>query len=169
MMRHVLSAALLVVTLASPAVCQIVPPRVHTISLAGPRFGVTSLTPGIVDKLHERAIDIRPMITQFGWQAERQFFTRDSGVSAVNEWVLLLGGLEQGVALPSLSWLVGLRTREGAEVGVGPNITPAGVALAFAGGVTLRAGAVNVPMNVAIVPSSAGTRLSFLTGFTLRR
>jgi hypothetical protein len=109
------------------------------------------------------------MITQFGWQAERQFFTRDSGVSAVNEWVLLLGGLDQSVALPSLSWLVGLRTREGAEIGVGPNITPAGVALAFAGGVTFRTGVVNVPMNVAIVPSSAGTRFSFLTGFTLRR
>jgi hypothetical protein len=169
MFRHVLSAVLLVVTMSTPALCQIAPPRAKSISLSGPRFGVTSLAPGIVDKLHERNLDVKPMITQFGWQAERQFYTRDSGVSAVNEWVLLLGGLEQGVALPSLSWLVGLRTHEGAEVGVGPNITPAGVALAFAGGVTLRAGAVNVPMNFAIVPSAAGTRMSFLTGFTLRR
>jgi hypothetical protein len=169
MFRQVLPATLIALTFSAPAFCQIAPPRAKTISLAGPRFGVTSLSQGVVDKLHERDIDVKPMITQFGWQAEKQFFTRDSGVSAVNEWVLLLGGLEQGVALPSLSWLVGLRTREGAEVGIGPNITPAGVALAFAGGMTLRAGAVNVPMNFAIVPSRAGTRMSFLTGFTLRR
>ena len=169
MSRHVLSALFVVLTFAAPALCQIAPPPAKTISLAGPRFGVTSLSQGVVDQLRERQIEVRPMITQFGWQAERQFFTRDSGVSAVNEWVLLLGGLDQGVALPSLSWLVGLRTREGAEIGMGPNITPAGVALAFAGGITLRTGVVNVPMNVAIVPSKAGTRVSFLTGFTLRR
>jgi hypothetical protein len=169
MFRHVLSAAAVVLTFSAPAFCQITPPPARTISLAGPRFGITSLSQGVVDKLAARDITVRPMITQFGWQAERQFFTRDSGVSAVNEWVLLLGGLDQSVALPSLSWLVGLRTREGAEIGVGPNITPAGVALAFAGGVTFRTGVVNVPMNVAIVPSSAGTRFSFLTGFTLRR
>ena len=167
--RHVLSTCLVVLTFSAPAFCQIAPPPARTISLSGPRFGVTSLSQGVVDKLHERTIDVKPLITQFGWQAERQFFTRDSGVSAVNEWVLLLGGLEQGVALPSLSWMVGVRTREGAEVGVGPNITPAGVALAFAAGMTMRAGAINVPMNFAVVPSQAGTRVSFLTGFTLRR
>ena len=169
MFRHVLSAAVVVLTFSASAFCQIAPPPAKTLSLAGPRFGVTSLSQGVVDKLAERDITVRPMITQFGWQAEKQFFTRDSGVSAVNEWVLLLGGLDQGVALPSLSWMVGLRTREGAEIGVGPNITPAGVALAFAGGVTFRTGVVNVPMNFAIVPSQAGTRFSFLTGFTLRR
>jgi hypothetical protein len=167
--RHVLPATLVVLTLSAPAFCQIAPPPARTLSLAGPRFGVTSLSPGVIDKLAERNLVVKPMITQFGWQAEKQFFTRDSGVSAVNEWVLLLGGLDQGVVLPSLSWMVGLRTREGAEIGVGPNITPAGVALAFAGGVTFRTGVMNVPMNFAIVPSKDGMRMSFLTGFTLRR
>ena len=169
MLRHVLTATFVLLVFSAPAFCQIVPPRAKAISLSGPRFGVTSLSQGVIDKLQERNLTVRPMITQFGWQAERQFFTRGSGVSAVNEWVLLLGGLEQGVALPSLSWMVGLRTREGAEIGIGPNITPAGVALAFAGGVTFQTGALNVPMNFAIVPSKAGTRFSFLTGFTLRR
>ena len=168
MFRLLSSAALLVLAMSTPAFCQVAPPASRTINLSGPRFGVTSLSQGVVDKLAERSITVRPMITQFGWQAERQFFTRDSGVSAVNEWVLLLGGLEQGVALPSLSWLVGLRTRDGAEFGIGPNITPAGVALALAGGVTFRTGVVTVPMNFAVVPSQAGTRVSFLTGFTLR-
>ena len=87
----------------------------------------------------------------------------------LNEWVFLLGGLDQGVAIPSMNWLVGLRTREGAEFGIGPNVTPAGVALAVAAGVTFRAGVINVPMTIAAVPSKYGTRISVLTGFVLRR
>jgi hypothetical protein len=145
------------------------PPLAKAVSLAGPRFGVTSMADGVVAKLRERSIDVRPMISQFGWQFERQFYSRDSGVAVVNEWVGLVGGLDQGVALPSLSWLVGVRTREGTEFGIGPNVTPAGVALVLAGGVTLRAGVMNVPVNIAVVPSKAGTRVTFLTGFSMRR
>jgi hypothetical protein len=145
------------------------PPLPKSVDLSGPRIGMTALSDGLVEKLHRRSIDVRPTISQFGWQFERQFYSKTSGVAAVNEWVVLVGGLDQGVALPSVSWLVGLRTREGTEFGVGPNVTPAGVALAFAAGVTMRAGVLNVPMNVAVVPSKAGTRVSFLTGFNMRR
>ncbi|HKC41966.1 MAG TPA: hypothetical protein VKC15_20650 [Gemmatimonadales bacterium] len=108
-------------------------------------------------------------VSQFGWQFERQFYARDGGVTALNEWVFLLGGLDQGVAIPSLSWMAGLRTWEGAEFGVGPNVTPAGVALAIAAGMTIRTGSLNIPMNFAVVPSKAGTRVTMLTGFSLRR
>ena len=70
--------------------------------------------------------------------------------------------------LPSLSWLDGLRSRAGTEIGVGPNVTPAGVALAFAAGVTIRQSTLNVPINLAVVPSKSGVRMSLLTGFTMR-
>ena len=123
----------------------------------------------VIAKLQERDIIVKPMITQFGWQFEKEFYSKDGGVAAVNEWVALVGGLDQGVVLPSISWLVGLRTKEGTEFGIGPNVTPAGVALALAAGVTIRAGIMNVPMNLAVVPSSAGMRVSFLTGFNMRR
>jgi hypothetical protein len=145
------------------------PPPLKTVSLSGPRFGFTALSQGVVDKLHERSIDVRPTITQFGWQFEKEFYNKEGGgLAAMNEWVLLFGGLEQGVVLPSLSWMVGLRSSSGAEVGIGPNLTPAGVALAVAGGVTFRSGALNVPMTFAVVPSKVGTRVSMLTGFNLR-
>ncbi|MEO8481578.1 MAG: hypothetical protein ABI634_05160 [Acidobacteriota bacterium] len=145
------------------------PPVVHTLDLSGPRFGLTFLSEGIIKELHDkRAIDLQPTITQFGWQFERQFLTRDSGVTAVSEYVVLLGGLDQGVAIPSLSWLVGMRTRGGAEFGVGPNITPAGVGLVIAVGVTYRVGAMNIPINFALVPSKYGQRLSVMTGFNMR-
>lgn len=169
-----LSAACIVITFvsATPSFAQSVlipPPVIHTLDLSGPRFGVTFLSEGIVKELHDRRnIDLQPTITQFGWQFERQFLTRDSGVTAVSEYVVLLGGLDQGVAIPSLNWLVGMRTRGGAEFGVGPNLTPAGVGLVIAVGVTYRVGAMNIPVNFALVPSKYGQRISVLTGFNMR-
>ena len=155
---------------ARPALGQTIPPAARDVSLAGPRVGITTLSSGIVDKLKRDAdIEVAPVISQFGWEFERQFYSRDAGPTAITEAIVLLGGLDQGVALPSLSWLVGIRTPAGAEFGVGPNITPAGVALALAAGKTFRAGVLNVPVNIAVVPSRSGMRVSFLTGFALRR
>jgi hypothetical protein len=148
----------------------LLPPVTQTVSLSGPRFGLTILPQGVIDKLKtDHDIEIGPNISQFGWQFEKQFYSkREGGVTAITEFVVLAGGMDQGVLLPSLSWLVGLRTPEGAEFGIGPNITPAGTALAIAAGMTFRAGALNVPVNVAIVPSKTGTRISLLSGFSLR-
>jgi hypothetical protein len=145
------------------------PPPARGLSLAGPRFGFTQLPQGIVDKLHERNVTVGTTISQFGWQIERQFYSKQDGPTVLNEWVVLVGGMDQSVAIPSVSWLVGVRTREGAEFGIGPNITPGGVALALSAGVTFRSGVINVPLNFAVVPSKYGTRVSVLTGFTLRR
>jgi len=166
---------LLFITIALPVGAQtassdvtIPPPPLKTVSLSGPRFGVTALSEGVVAKLQERSIEVGSTISQFGWQFEKEFYSKQGGVAALHEFVFLVGGLEQGEALPSLNWLVGLRTANGAEFGIGPNITPAGVALTLAAGVTFRSGALNVPMTFAVVPSKAGTRISMLTGFNLR-
>lgn len=146
------------------------PTAVQPVKLSGPRVGVTFLSDGIVEKLrNETDIDVGSLVTQFGWQFEKRFSTSDNGLTPVSEWVLLLGGLERGTALPSLTWLVGLRARNGAEFGVGPNLTPVGVALAVAAGVTLRSGSLNFPVNLAVVPSKSGVRVSVLAGFNMRR
>jgi len=171
-MRQLFQTMLVVVVAASAARAQSViepPARNKTVNLSGPRFGMTALGQGVVDELERRSITVRPNIAQFGWQFEKQFYSKGGGLAAVNEWVFLAGGLEQGVVLPSLSWLVGLRTREGAEFGIGPNVTPAGVSLVLAAGLTMRTGTFNVPVNVAVVPSRVGTRVSVLTGFNMRR
>lgn len=177
---RLLFALLLVLVSSSPLMAQSFGPRSRqgsttflplpdVVDLSGPRFGITSLSPGNVEALTARNIEINPLISQFGWQFERQFYNRGDGVTAVTEWVALLGGLDQSVALPSLSWLVGVRTKDGAEFGIGPNITPLGTSLVLAAGITIRTGALNVPMNIAIVPSKTGTRLTVLTGFNMRR
>jgi hypothetical protein len=162
----------LALAVSSPALSQPLapPPPPETVSLSGPRFGATVLSNGVVDKLRtEDGIELRPMVTQFGWQFEKQFYSPTQGTTALTEWVVLLGGLEQSVALPSISWLVGLRTHGGAEFAIGPNVTPVGIALALAAGTTIRWGVMNVPVNVAVVPSKSGVRVSVLSGFSLRR
>lgn len=167
---RVVYTALALLSLSVAAHAQpIAPPVSEAVSLAGPRFGFTMLSDGVVETLADREIAIRSPISQFGWQFEKQFYGNSGGVTAVTEWVVLVGGLEQSVPIPSLTWMVGMRTRGGAEFGIGPNITPAGAALAFAAGATFRAGPLNVPLNIAVVPSKSGLRVSVLSGFSLRR
>jgi hypothetical protein len=165
----IMVAGVLTAGVNTPAFGQTAPLPARALSLSGPRVGVTMLGDGVVEKLAERQIEVGAVISQFGWQFEKQFFNSQGGFTAVTQWVGLLGGLEESVAIPSLTWLIGLRSRSGVEFGVGPNITPAGAALAMAGGLTVRAGVINVPLNVAYVPSKAGARVTVLTGFSLRR
>jgi hypothetical protein len=130
---------------------------------------LTLLSQDTVRALGEREINVGQMVSQFGWQFERRLYTSTDGVAALMEWVPLISGLEQGVALPSLNWLVGIRTAGGAEFGIGPNITPVGTALVVAAGITVRSGALNVPLNFAVASSKSGLRVSIMTGFNIRR
>ena len=148
-----------------------VPPRpLTTVDLSGPRFGVTMLSQGAVDLLaQEHDIVVRPVVSQFGWQFEKRLYTSPEGMSALTEFVPLISGLEQGQALPSLNWLTGVRSASGMEFGIGPNFSPVGVGLVLAAGVTVRSGALNIPLNFAIATSKTGARVTILTGFTIRR
>jgi hypothetical protein len=168
-LRTVLRVSSLLLLLTSSASAQFRRPPVERIAkLSGPRFGVTVLGGGITDRLRrEFDVDISPVITQFGWQAETQFGGGGGDIVGVTELVMLAGGLEQNQFLPSVSWLVGFRTASGYELGVGPNVTAVSSALAVAGGYTRRYGNLNVPLNVAIVPSSSGLRVSILAGFNM--
>jgi hypothetical protein len=155
----------------APARGQDLPPGVtNIVNMSGPRIGLTVLNQQSVDTLlEERGIAIRPVVSQFGWQFERRLYTNGDGVTMLTEWVPLVSGLDQGVALPSLNWLVGLRTSAGTEFAIGPNLTPLGVGLVVAAGVTVRTGALHVPFNVAVATSKSGARVTVLTGFNVRR
>jgi hypothetical protein len=140
------------------------------VNMTGPRVGLTVLNQKTVDRLlEEQNIELQAIVTQLGWQFERRLYTNGDGVTVLMEWVPLVSGLEQGVALPSLNWLVGLRTSAGTEFGFGPNITPLGVGLVGAFGVTVKSGALHVPFNLAVATSRSGARVSLMTGFNLRK
>lgn len=136
---------------------------------SGPRFGVTYLGGAIPDSAKAYGVEVSRMITQWGYQFERQFFAIEGGPTAVNEWILLIGGLEQSEFIPSISWIVGLRLPNDIEFGAGPNVGAGGTALVLTAGRTWRQGGVNVPVNLAVVPSKIGTRVSVMTGFNMHR
>lgn len=144
------------------------PPPV-TLDLSGPRVGATVLSDGARETLSGHGVELGPMISQFGWQKEKRFMSSPSGFTGVTEWVLLFGGVDQGVVIPSFNWLIGARTASGIEFAAGPNLTPAGLAMAVAAGVTFQTGNLNIPVNVAVVPSKHGLRVSMLAGFNARR
>lgn len=142
------------------------------LSLSGPRIGMTMLAKGeALDSLrshYER--DVSGTITQIGWQFEQRFYAdQTNGLAALSEIVVLVGGLEQNMFLPSLSWLAGLRTGQGFEVGAGPNLSLTGVGLTVAAGATLQVGRLNLPVHFAFVPSPRGSRTTLLAGFSLDR
>ena len=174
-MRRLLPLALLAAALAVPAAAQV---QRETLRLDGPRFGMTYLPQGVVDQINDLYGDYRadgrrdvigeiPVVTQFGWQFERRFFQTESGLAGVTEWIPLVGGLERGVALPSLTFLVGLRGPTGAELGIGPNLSGAGAGYAVAAGLNNGLGGLNVPVNLAAVFGRDGVRGSLLVGFNL--
>ena len=140
----------------------------EAIRLDGPRVGFTVLTGGVLDKAHERLPDLNPFLTQFGWQFESRLFRIPNGVSGLVEFVPLVGGLEQGQFIPSVSGLLGIRGPKGFEVGVGPNLTPLGANLVLALGTSFRSNGVNFPVNLAVVPGNGGARVSLLVGFNAR-
>jgi hypothetical protein len=127
----------------------------ESVSLSGPRLGMTIIGGEMANKLKED-YDAVPFITQFGWQFEWRFFSVADGPTGVVECVPLIGGVEQGLFLPSLTVPIGMRLQNGIEFGVGPNVSVAGFAIVIAAGVSL-------------LPSKKGTRLSFLIGFNVRR
>lgn len=140
----------------------------QTISLDGPRLGFTVLTGGVVDKAREHVSDLSPFLTQFGWQFEGRLFRMPNGVSGLVEFVPLVGGLEQGQFIPSLSGLLGIRGPKGFELGVGPNVTPLGANVVLAMGTSFRSNGINFPVNLAVVPGNGGARISLLVGFNAR-
>ena len=140
----------------------------ETIHLDGPRLGVTYLSKRVVDRAREENISLNPVISQFGWQFESRLFRLANGVSGLVEFVPLVGGLDQGRFLPSVTGLLGVRGPKGFEFGVGPNVTLLGPSLVLAMGTSIQSNGINFPINIAVAPSNEGTRVSLLFGFNAR-
>ncbi|AWM34396.1 hypothetical protein DDQ68_17360 [Hymenobacter nivis] len=142
------------------------------VHLGGPRLGITLLTNGPLarGRQEEGYHDLNPFLTQFGWQFETRLFRLPNGVAGLVEFVPLVGGLEQGKFIPSVSGILGIRGPKGFEFGLGPNLTPIGANIVLAVGASIRTKAgINFPINLAVVPGNGGVRISLLTGFTVRR
>ena len=157
----------------------------------GPRIGATYINNGTVrDYLDSE--NKSPVITQFGWQFETRLFTADDGTSALLEFIPLVGGFDQGLFLPSISILTGIRNATDAkmsiEFAIGPNfsitrnwenkVAPS-VGLVIAVGTNIKKSNINFPINLVFVPSvgekhdgkdyETGWKLSLIFGFNSRK
>ena len=144
------------------------PHLIRPVKLSGPRLGVTYISPGKAATQLKEEFNAQPFLSLFGWQFETQFFTLPSGTTGIIEFVPLIGGLEQGLFLPTASMLVGMRGASGIEFGVGPNLSLSGAAMVFAAGINVKSSEINFPINFAVVASPAGLRYSILVGFNMR-
>ena len=123
--------------------------------LSGPRFGFTYISDGsLMYNINDlpNVSKANPLIAQFGWQFEKQFMNAGNTAGIV-EFIPLIGGFEQGLFLPSFSTLVGIRSANGFELAVGPNLSLSGVGMVLGAGFNLKSGNINFPINIAYVPS----------------
>jgi hypothetical protein len=133
--------------------------------LAGPRIGFTYITAGpIADFIHD-GFDFdgdeeqygttgSAFTTLYGWQWESRF--ADGGnVTGIVEWIVLVGGMEKGMFLPSASSIIGARMDNGLEFGVGPNLSLSGIGMVFGVGYNFRSGNLNLPVSISFIPGRA--------------
>lgn len=145
-------------------------------NLAGPRVGITYVVAGTEFATRLKNNEMSTVISQFGWHFEWAVSPEKSGPSFITELVPLVGGIEYGKPIPSISLVVGVRLPQGFEFGLGPNVTfalgkdaEASTSLVAAIGQSLNFNDVNIPLNIAVGLSPKGTRMSFLFGYAIRR
>ena len=141
---------------------------VQASNLSGPRLGMTFLDEGTIAYLVSRDIKVGSSISQYGWQFETKLYKSDTGPEVVTEFIPLFGGFEEGLILPSLTWLTGVRLPFGSEFAAGPNVSATAVGFAMSVGHNTKIGDLNLPLNIAYVSSKHGGRISLMIGFNVR-
>jgi len=152
--------------------------RFHERNLSGPRLGVTVVMgQGELWQDLERN-DLSRTISQFGWHFEHQIVPLGGGPQFVVQAVPMIGGVEYGKVIPGITLAMGIRFPSGYEFGLGPNVTapvPSDersdprTALATAVGKSFSYGGVSLPINLVLVTSPKGQRLSFIVGYAIQR
>jgi hypothetical protein len=152
----------------------------------GPRVGVTYIVadPEKFDESVQGVFpdgdrEYFPIITQFGLNVEQRIRLGNTQSHFAFQEVLLLGGLDQNIVIPSLSLLIGFRSHVGLEFGLGPNVSMTrssdepgiGLSVVYAAGWTFSFEDVFVPVNIAVVPtpSDKSPRITLLTGFNFKK
>ena len=183
----------LILTIAS--ILMIISVNAQIQKLAGPRIGMTFITAGSTADVLHKGFDYvdeennklgetgSAFTTQYGWQWESRFADGGGDVVGIVEWVALVAGMEQGKFLPSLTSVIGARTANGLELGVGPSLSLSGVGMVFAIGKNFRSGSLNLPVNLVFMPGknidsnlngetytyNTGARISIMVGFNLAK
>jgi TolB-like protein len=164
-------------------------PNKESLNLNGPRLGLTIFTGDLAEGYSlEKAYggyEATPVMLQFGYQFEVQYLSTGN-YQALFEFIPLFTGLDQGLFIPSCSFLHGLRNNKyGYEFAFGPIFSvvklkdiggdvhipsPEGdptvkVGFVFGIGKTFRSGELNFPVNAFFLPGKSGHRYGISIGF----
>ena len=182
----------IILTIAS--ILMIISVNAQIQQLAGPRIGITYITASsaadflhkgfnyVADEEQKLGETGEAFTTQYGWQWESRFADGGGDVVGIVEWIALVSGMEKGRFAPSLTSVVGARTSNGFEVGVGPSLSLGGVGMVFAIGKNFQSGSLNMPVNLVFMPGkdvdsdkfggytyNSGARISLMVGFNLAK
>lgn len=102
-------------------------PVTDRMRLDGPRMGATFFTGSTATVLgasrSQGGFDAFPIMFQFGYQFEKQYLSAGS-FQALFEFIPMITGLDQGLAIPSFTIMNGLReNKHGWEFGFGPSLS----------------------------------------------
>ena len=158
-------ASLLILALATPVAAQ--PGILNIVGTIGPKVGLTFVEGELADQLR-REYDKGPIVLQFGWQVEGRFPVSPGGAAGYTALMPLVGGLDQGKILPSITWLSGVRGARGARIAIGPTMSLAGPTVTLSAGLTKRFGNLYLPIDLAVQFMEKGTTVSLLIGFSDR-
>jgi hypothetical protein len=101
-------------------------PQTAMLELDGPRLGFVGYTGEalrfVTAPKSAGGLDAMPVMFQFGYQFEKQYLNEGS-VQALFEFIPMVTGLDQGLFIPSLTLLHGLRSNvSGWEFAIGPSV-----------------------------------------------
>ncbi len=137
----------------------------------GPRIGITSIYSSSDNKWgisKEKSFllekDIPPTISQFGYHLDLSLYVKNK-INPLVQFDGLIGGIENGFFLPSISMVIGIRFFDTFEFGVGPNLSMSGSGIIFAGGYNIHVDNVYFPVNIVVVKTNDNYRFSILTRF----
>ncbi len=102
-------------------------PNETQLRLDGPRMGGTFFTGHTADVLgksrDEGGFDAQPLMFQFGYQFEKQYLNTGT-FQALFEFIPMVTGLDQGLVIPSMTFMNGLRSSKwGLEFAFGPSFS----------------------------------------------
>lgn len=142
--------------------------------IIGPRIGINYIfttsaefTNGVNDLGIFPAGTYYPVTSLFGIIAEQRILLGQTRSHFAFQEVVLVSGLEQSLAIPSGSLLIGYRDASGFEVGFGPTLSISGIGVIIAVGYTISFQGVFVPLDISVVLPNSQRPISvaLTTGF----
>jgi len=139
----------------------------------GPRLGFSGFWPpekftSGVKSLYKG--DYFPVVSLFGITVEQRLLLGQTKSHFAFQEIVLVGGLEQGIALPEGAFLIGYRDYSGFEFGAGPILHLGGIGVVVAIGYTFSFRGMYVPIDFSfIIPNKEQpASIGFTTGFNFQ-